>query len=82
MTALEQVIRGADEIGALGSSAEAADFYAARGWQQWTGTASVITPGGTQRTPDEEGFIYVLPVSGELAAYGDLACDWRGGDVW
>jgi aminoglycoside 2'-N-acetyltransferase I len=82
MAALERVIRGAYEIGALGASDEAADFYAARGWQLWTGTASVIAPGGIERTEDEEGAIYVLPVSAELTPGGDLACDWRGGDVW
>lgn len=82
MTALERVIGGAYEIGALGASDEAADFYAARGWQRWTGTASVIAPDGIERTEEEEGSIYVLPVSAELTADGDLACDWRGGDVW
>ncbi|HEX2289161.1 MAG TPA: GNAT family N-acetyltransferase [Pseudonocardiaceae bacterium] len=82
MTALERVIRGGYEIGALGSSDEAADFYAAREWQQWMGTASVIAPGGIERTAQEEGCIYVLPVSAELTPDGDLACDWRGGDVW
>lgn len=82
MAALEQVIRGGYEIGALGASDAAADFYAARGWQQWTGTASVIAPGGVQRTEEEEGGIYVLPVSAGFALDGDLACDWRGGDVW
>ncbi len=82
MTALERVIRGGYEIGALGASDEGADFYAARGWQLWTGTASVITPGGIERTEAEEGCIYVLPVTVELAPAGDLACDWRSGDVW
>jgi hypothetical protein len=24
----------------------------------------------------------VLPVSAELTQNGDLACDWRGGDLW
>ena len=28
------------------------------------------------------GYIYVLPVSAELTFDGDLACDWRDGDVW
>ena len=82
MGALEQVIRGAYEIGALGASAEGARFYAARGWQRWPGTASVVAPGGVQRTPEEEGGIYVLLVTAELAPAGDLACDWREGDVW
>ena len=82
MAALERVIRGAYELGALGASEEALTFYAARGWQRWAGTASVMTPGGLERTEDEEGSIYVLPVSATLTPGGDLACDWRGGDVW
>lgn len=82
MAALEEVIRRAYEVGALGSSDAATDFYAVRGWQRWAGTASVVAPGGVERTADEEGSIYVLPVSAELVDGGDLACDWRGGDVW
>ena len=82
MAALEPVIRGAYEVGALSATDEAAGFYAARGWQLWTGTASVIAPGGIERTEEEEGCIHVLPVSVELTRDGDLACEWRGGDVW
>lgn len=82
MAALEQVIRGGYELGALGASDEGAVFYAARGWQVWRGTASVITPDGMRRTEDEEGFIYVLPVTAQLTVGGELACDWRDGDVW
>jgi len=81
MGALERVIRQAYELGAL-SATDAAPFYAARGWRVWTGTASVITPTGLVRTEEEEGAIFVLPVSAALAPDGDLACDWRGGDVW
>ena len=82
MTELERVIRAAYEIGALGATEAAVGFYAARGWQLWTGTASVIAPSGLQRTEEDEGGIYVLPVTAELTPGGDLACDWRGGDVW
>jgi aminoglycoside 2'-N-acetyltransferase I len=82
MTALERVIRQAYELGALGAADDAATFYAARGWQVWSGTASVMTPGGLERTQEEEGAIYVLPVSAHLASDADLACDWRDGDVW
>ena len=81
MQVLEEVIRGAYEIGALGATDEAAPFYFRRGWQRWLGTASVLTPYGRRRTQDEEGCIYVLPVTGELPR-DDLSCDWRGGDVW
>jgi len=82
MGALEQVILGGYEIGALSSTEMAVDFYAARGWRLWSGTASVVAPTGLERTEDDDGSIYVLPVTVELAPGGDLACDWRGGDVW
>ena len=82
MTALERVIRQAYDVGALGATDEAAGFYAARGWQPWAGTTSVVTPQGLRRTPDDDGAVYVLPVTADLALHGDLACDWRDGDVW
>jgi len=82
MTALEQVIEGAYEIGALSSSEIAIDFYASRGWTLWTGTASVLSPSGIERTPDDEGAIFLLPGTAQLPSGGDLACDWRDGDVW
>jgi len=40
MGALERVLRGAYDLGALGSSAEGAGFYAARGWKLWQGPSS------------------------------------------
>ncbi len=82
MAALERIIRAGYEVGALGSSDAGRGLYEARGWLRWPGTASVITPGGLRRTPEEEGWIYVLPVSAPLSLSGDLACDWREGAVW
>lgn len=82
MGALERVVSGAYELGALSASEEAAELYTARGWRRWTGTGSVVGPGGLERTESDEGSIHVLPVSVELTPDGDLACDWRGGDVW
>jgi aminoglycoside 2'-N-acetyltransferase I len=82
MAELERLIRGGYDIGALGSSDEGAPFYTARGWRPWPGTASVVTPEGLRRTPEEEGGIYVFGVTAELDDEGDLACDWREGDVW
>jgi aminoglycoside 2'-N-acetyltransferase I len=82
MAALEQVIRGAYDLGALGATDEAVDFYVGRGWRPWTGTASVLAPGGITRTPEEEDCLYLLPVQVQLDPDGDLACDWREGDVW
>lgn len=82
MRELEQVIRGGYELGALSSSSMAQEFYRARGWQLWEGTASVLAPGGIERLPDEDGSIYLLPVTLTPSPGGDLACDWRNGDPW
>ncbi len=82
MEALERVVRGAYELGALGATDEAANFYASRGWKLWQGPASALTPTGITRTPDEDGSIYVLPATASLTLSGELICDWRDGDVW
>jgi aminoglycoside 2'-N-acetyltransferase I len=82
MQALERVIRGAYDLGALGATDEAARFYEALGWQQWRGPTSAITPAGVVRTPDEDGGIYVLPLAHPLDLSGELTCDWRDGEVW
>ena len=82
MAALERVIRRAYDVGALGTSDEAARFYAARGWRQWKGPTSALTPAGIRRTEDEDGGIFVLAVAVSLDLSGALTCDWRDGDVW
>jgi aminoglycoside 2'-N-acetyltransferase I len=82
MNALERVIRHAYDIGALGATEAAADFYAARGWQCWQGPTSALTPVGIARTEDEDGSIYVLPVAAALDLSHELTCDWRDGDAW
>jgi aminoglycoside 2'-N-acetyltransferase I len=82
MEALESVVRGAYDLGALGSTDEATAFYRRRGWKQWHGRCSVLTPIGIERTPDEEGWIFVLRCAVPLDLFGELTCDWRDGDVW
>lgn len=82
MEALERVVRGAYDLGALGATDEAADFYLARGWKLWQGPASALTPTGIERTEEEDGCIYVLPLAVSLDLSGELTCDWRDGDVW
>jgi aminoglycoside 2'-N-acetyltransferase I len=82
MQALERVLRGAYELGALGATDEAARFYAARGWTLWRGPCSALTPKGIRRTAAEEGGIYVLAHAASLDIFGELTCDWRDGDVW
>jgi aminoglycoside 2'-N-acetyltransferase I len=82
MDALEAVIRGAYELGALGSTDMAHGFYAARGWQLWQGPSAALTPRGIERTPDDDGGIYVLPVSVKLDVTAEITADWRDADVW
>lgn len=82
MGALERVLRGAYDLGALGSSEEGAGFYAARGWQLWQGPSSALTPTGIRPTPDEDGCLYVFELAVPLDLSGELTCDWRDGDVW
>jgi aminoglycoside 2'-N-acetyltransferase I len=82
MEALERVVRGAYDLGALGASDEGAAFYVSRGWKLWRGPASTLTPTGIVRTEGEDGSIYVLPGAVALDLSGELTCDWRDGDVW
>ena len=82
MAALEQLARNAYELAALGSTEEATAFYAGRGWRPWQGPTFALTPAGIVRTEEEDGWIYVLPMSAELDLQGELVCDWRDGDAW
>jgi aminoglycoside 2'-N-acetyltransferase I len=82
MDALERVIRGGHELGALSATEEALGFYERRGWERWQGPSSSLTPTGIIRTPDDDGAIFVLPVTAPLDMSSDLTCDWREGDVW
>jgi aminoglycoside 2'-N-acetyltransferase I len=82
LDALEQVLRGAYELGALSSSDAGRTLYAGRGWRPWRGETSVLAPAGITRTPEDDGDVYVLPVTAELDFDGALTCDWRDGDVW
>jgi aminoglycoside 2'-N-acetyltransferase I len=82
MAALEDVARRAYDVAALGAADAAADFYAARGWQRWRGPTSALTPEGIRRTADDDGCIFVLPLTAPLDLSGELTCDWRDGEVW
>jgi aminoglycoside 2'-N-acetyltransferase I len=82
MEALERVVRGAYELGALGTTEQAADFYAARGWEPWQGPTSALTPDGIARTERDDGSVLVIPGTAPLDLAGELTCDWRDGDVW
>jgi aminoglycoside 2'-N-acetyltransferase I len=82
MAALEEVARGAYELGALGATDEGAAFYAARGWLRWQGPTSALTPTGVVRTEEDDDAIFVFPLSAPLDLAGELTCDWRIGDAW
>jgi aminoglycoside 2'-N-acetyltransferase I len=82
MAELERVIQSAYHLGALGASRDGALLYAARGWQQWQGPTSAMTPDGTRRTADLDGAVYVLPVSVPFDITGELTCDYRPAALW
>jgi aminoglycoside 2'-N-acetyltransferase I len=82
MDAIERVIRGAYEVGALGASDAAIPLYTARGWLPWQGETFALAPGGRVRTPDDDDSLYVLELVRPLDRTGEIACDWRDGAVW
>ena len=82
MDALERVIRGGYELGALGASDMAIPFYSGRGWLPWQGETYALTPTGRVRTPDDDDSLYVLELSAALDRTGQITCDWRDGAVW
>ncbi|MGV0807903.1 aminoglycoside N-acetyltransferase AAC(2')-Ib [Mycolicibacterium setense] len=86
MDAIEQVLRGAYQLGALSSADTATDLYLSRGWLPWQGPTSVLQPTGVTRTPDDDGSVFVLPVdlpAGiDFDTSAEITCDWRDGDVW
>jgi len=82
MDGLEQVLRGAYQLGALSASEAGRHVYVARGWQPWRGMTSVLSPDGVLPTPDDDDSIFVLPVTADLDTTGEITCDYRDGDVW
>ena len=86
MDGLEQVLRGAYQLGALSASEAGRPLYVSRGWLPWQGTTSVLAPAGLTRTPDDDRSLFVLPVGlpneMELDTTADITCDWRDGDAW
>ena len=82
MRAVEQVVRGAYDLGALGTSEDGVALYRACGWEPWRGPTAALTPDGVVRTPDEDGGIWVLRATAPLDLDGELACDFRDGSLW
>jgi aminoglycoside 2'-N-acetyltransferase I len=84
MGAIEEIIAGAYDLGALGATDMAVPLYLGRGWQRWRGPSWALTPAGVVRTADADGAIYVLAqtAGAELHLDDALMADWRDGDVW
>jgi aminoglycoside 2'-N-acetyltransferase I len=75
-------VRDRFELGALGTGSHR--FYERLGWRTWAGPSFVRAASGTLPTPDEDGFILVLPTpsSPPLDFSAPISCEWRPGDVW
>jgi aminoglycoside 2'-N-acetyltransferase I len=82
MAAIERVLKGAYELGALSAADEAGEFYSALGWTQWQGPTYALTPQGVVRTEEDDDGVFVLPLTAPVDVFGALTCDWRDGDVW
>lgn len=82
MRELERIIRGAYDVGALGTTDMAIPFYESLGWRRWDGPTYALTTEGIKRTEDEDGSVYVLECGVPLDLDGDIACDFREGDGW
>lgn len=83
MHAIGDLIRDDYEIGMLGTGEHG--FYERLGWRTWRGPSFVRTPAGLVATPDDDGYIMVLPTPRtpvELDPVAPISCDWRPGDAW
>ena len=82
MADVASYIRETFELGALGTGRH--HFYERLGWLTWAGPSFVRTADGVQPTPEDDGYILVLPTpwSPPLGRSGSISCDWRPGDVW
>jgi aminoglycoside 2'-N-acetyltransferase I len=83
MTEVERLVTGGFELGALSSSRQAVELYAARDWQRWTGPVGALTPRGVVDSPGEAVFVLPTPhTPAGLDTSARLLCDWRPGDLW
>ena len=60
MAALEELAPAYDLL-ALGATDDGVLLYESRGWLRWRGRLSALTPSGVVPTPDDEGWLFVLP---------------------
>ena len=82
MAVLEAAADERYEIAALSTTDAAAPFYSGRGWLAWQGPTAVERDGEVQRSPDDDGGVFVRPGTAVVDLAGELICDWRDGDVW
>jgi aminoglycoside 2'-N-acetyltransferase I len=82
MSALDRVILGGYDLGALGTTDDAVALYESLGWHRWLGPTAALTPDGIVRTADEDGAVYVRPAAVRLDPSAELTCDWRDGSLW
>jgi aminoglycoside 2'-N-acetyltransferase I len=82
MSAVNEWIRDEYELGALGTGRHA--FYQRLDWLTWRGPSFVRTATGDVPTPDDDGYILILPTptSPSLELDARIVCEWRPGDVW
>ncbi|QRY60889.1 GNAT family N-acetyltransferase [Gordonia sp. PDNC005] len=84
MSRIDEIVRSAYDLGALGASDDGMPLYLRRGWEPWTGPLGALTPNGVTMTPDDEGGVLILrtPSTVSIDTSARLLCDWRAGDVW
>ena len=82
MRALGGLIAERFELGVL--STDDGGFYARLGWEPWHGPTWVRRATGPERTPDDDGGLWVLRTARTAAFSGGeaIACEERPGDDW
>ena len=82
MKRIGELIRASYPLAVLSTGTHA--FYETLGWERWRGPTFVDGANGRARTPADDGDVMILrtPRSPRLDLNGDIACDWRSGDVW
>ena len=81
MRALERVVRGAYDLGALGATDEAIPLYERVGWQRWEGPCSRSPRPAASARPRRRARSS-CSAAAPLDLRGELTCDWRDGALW
>ena len=82
MEVVGSIVRSGHELGALCTGLDG--YYERFGWERWIGPTWVRHATGPERSPDEDGLIFVLR-HGATAAVdltAPISCDERAGDDW